>query len=226
MRERASKGKVVFVGWSTALPVVGATRLCPSDLPRASLAGCSGVVLGASAVATLDPFDTAPLLTPLLDRVVLCVESGNAASLWPWATLGFRHVPPERIAAFLAELVRCRPRPLVSTSAWLERIPEIGTQAHLAAAVVSSLDTLRVKSWAAHLQWPRDRLLHLCEREFGMTAKSVLRRYVVAACREMRREGATWSECAEVLGYCDSTSLRHALKSRASTPQNHEGTTA
>lgn len=221
----AVNGCVVFVGWRLAVPsgVGKSIQLDAERLARMSLAGCRVVVLGKSAIEQLDPACVDGYLAPVRDRVVICVDACAADLLSAWYRLGYTHaVATVDLPGVLRNRTEWRRRPTIPAERWLGRLPPADSDASLAIAEVCFIDRLRVGDWAARLGWSRSRLLKTCRSSLGMHAKAVLHRYLVVAFEQLRRDGATWEDCAETLGYSDASALRDAVAAvrtrRTATP--------
>ena len=222
----AVRRRTVFIGWRGALPRLPGCagpciRLVPRELFTATFAGSEAVVLGADAVAGLPASLAWVALASVRWRVVLCAQVAHPYDLLrPWVVRGFGEpVRPSELPERLTRLRARRARPALEPRDWLPRVPDAGSLGSVAADAVFHLDRLTsVQDWADALDWPRDRLLCVCIREFGLSAKQTLRAFVAAAATRLRRQGATQDECAAVLGYADDRSLRAALRASASPP--------
>lgn len=213
------KQNVVFVGRPGAAARGVRARVevwQPEDFRLRRLPERSIVVFMADAIRVLDAEQTRATLGRGAARALVCVRGGDEEDMLRaarWGTAGIGHaVLSRRVAVELAALTVPPERPLVPLDRWCPRVPASGSDADRAVRAVSTLARLRPGPWARSLGWSDDRLLSVCKRAFGLSARNTLLCYVAAAHLELRARGTTDDDSSEALGYFDAPTLLRAVE--------------
>jgi AraC-like DNA-binding protein len=130
------------------------------------------------------------------------------------------------LQAELEQYVPSLLRPVLSLDEWFDPGGfEVGEQGRRAVELLQDLARPSAGAWSKALGCTRHALRRLCQREFGLPTEEVVWLWVAHCVLEVRRQGATLAEAAELFGYSNAGSLHRAF-SRRGIPVPSRGSVA
>jgi AraC-like DNA-binding protein len=168
------------------------------------------IVLHDGAVEELTPAQLAGIDA---SRVVIWPGQVLAKSLRPWIDAGCRCLADDDD---VAEIVSARfaatasPTLLQAHEWWVGPLPTDPGAKEIFRAMDRILRAWNVGDLAEAIGVTRDQLGDMCKDVLGGTPREVLQQRFKAQAAHLRRLGWTWRAIAEVLGFRDEASIKHA----------------
>ena len=128
--------------------------------------------------------------------------------------------PPEGLRLAVAERLRrgLGVRQNFEPQEWYAGPLDVGSAAWSALRALPDVEVAHdIEEWAKRMGWPRQTLWEVCIQALGKAPRELALLHVRAQARQARARGFSRLSIAHALGYCDASSLSHALNRRRSS---------